>query len=79
MISIPTIDEQVSLCRMKLRLLALRKSSKKFTPRTMGCFITDDAFVIAVDQILKEPLTETELYFFNKNVLIVNKPLLTKN
>ena len=69
MIYIPTIDEQVSLCRMKLRLLALRKSSKKFTPATMGCFITDDAFIIAINQILNETLSETELYFFNKNVV----------
>ena len=79
MIHIPNLKEQISFCKCYLYVVGLKKTRKKLTPDTIHFYITDEAFVIAVEQILKEPLTEEELYYFKKNVLDVNKVLLTKD
>jgi len=79
MIQIPTFDEQVSLCKLLLQSTALKQSSKKFTPETMNICVSDEVFIIAVNQISNEPLSELELYFFNKNVLKKNEVLLIKS
>ena len=79
MIQIPTEKEQIEFCKSLLFLGTLENFKKKWTPENIGNSISEEVFIIAVNQILKEPLSETELYYFKKNVLDVNKILLTKN
>jgi hypothetical protein len=76
MIHIPNLEEQISICKCYLYIVATKETRKKITPQKMTFYITDEAFKITVKQILKEPLSEMELYFFNKNVLKKNKELL---
>lgn len=79
MIHIPTKKEQIELCKRLLFLGTLENIKKKWTPENIGHWISEKVFIIAVNQILKEPLTETELYYFKKNVLDKNKELLIKS
>lgn len=79
MIDIPNLEQQISFCKCYLYAVGTKETSKKLTPETIHFFITDEAFLIAVEQLLKEPLTEEELYYFTKNVLNKNKELLIKS
>jgi len=79
MIHIPTEKEQIELCIRLLYLGTLENFKKKWTPENIGHCISEKVFIIAVNQILKEPLSEMELYYFTKNVLNKNKALLIKS
>lgn len=71
--NLPTIDEQVSLCEIQLRKRIMKRFLRIHAYRTLNFFFTDEALFIAINRILKEPLSETELQIFNKNVLKKNR------
>jgi len=73
MIHLPTFDEQVFLCKSFLYSCSMKNTRKKFSPETIRFCLSNEAFIVAVNQILKDPLTENERYYFIKNVINKNR------